>query len=294
MRLLVLGGTKFLGRHAVAHALEQGHEVTTFTRGKTNPELFPEAEHLTGDRDGGLDALRGRVWDGVIDTSGYVPDVVRQSAELLRPAVQRYLFVSTISVYSDAEDEYGGLKLACERVVEDVYGDRSTRVRPGLIVGPYDPTDRFTYWPRRLAAGGDVLAPGDPAQPVQIIDARDLAEWLVEVALHGPGGTFDATGFQTTLGELLEQLRGDASLIWVDGQQVLDAGVRPWMELPLWLTEDGWPLMQRDVSEAVAAGLTFRPLEETARDTHAWDRAEPGERPTLTREKEAEILKLAS
>ena len=292
MRLLVLGGTKFLGRHAVAHALEQGHDVTTFTRGRTNPDLFPQAEHLTGDRDGDLEALRGRTWDGLIDTSGFVPDVVRQSAELLHDAVQRYLFVSTISVYGDPADPYGANKLASEGVVEEVYGDRCTIVRPGLIVGPYDPTDRFTYWPRRLAAGGDVLAPGDPGQPVQVVDARDLAAWLVRLALHGPGGTFDATSPATTLGDVLERLRGDANLVWVDGQQLIDAGVEPWMELPLWLPSDGWPLMERDVSAAVAAGLTFRPLEETARDTHEWDRAQPGDRPTLTREKEAEILRL--
>ena len=292
MRLLVLGGTKFLGRHAVAHALEQGHDVTTFTRGRTNPDLFPEAEHLTGDRDGDLEALRGRTWDGLIDTSGFVPDVVRQSAELLHDAVQRYLFVSTISVYGDPAEPYGANKLASEGVVEEVYGDRCTIVRPGLIVGPYDPTDRFTYWPRRLAAGGDVLAPGDPGQPVQVVDARDLAAWLVRLALHGHGGTFDATSPATTLGDVLERLRGDANLVWVDGQQLIDAGVEPWMELPLWLPQDGWPLMKRDVSAAVAAGLTFRPLEETARDTYEWDRAQPGGRPTLTREKEAEILRL--
>jgi 2'-hydroxyisoflavone reductase len=299
MKLLVLGGTKFLGRHTVAHALEQGHEVTTFTRGQTNPELFPEAEHLRGDRDAGLDALRGREWDGVVDTSGYVPRVARQSAELLRDAVQRYVFVSTISVYAEPEDEpdsedvqqhYGALKRACERVVEGIYGDRSTRVRAGLIVGPHDPTDRFTYWPRRLAAGGDVLAPGDPQQPVQLIDARDLAATLVELALHRPGGTFDATGPQLTFGELLERLRGDANLVWVDGQRVLDAGIEPWMELPLWLPDrDAWFLMQRDVP----AWLATRPLEETARDTLAWDREQPGDRPTLTREKEAAVLSAA-
>ena len=296
MRLLVLGGTKFLGRHAVAHALEQGHEVTTLTRGQTNPELFPEAEHLRGDRDGGLDALRGREWDGVVDTSGYVPRVVRQSAELLRDAVQRYVFVSSISVYAEPEDEpdsedieqhYGALKRACERVLEEVYGDRSARVRAGLIVGPHDPTDRFTYWPRRLAAGGDVLAPGEPEQPVQIVDARDLAAWLVQLALEGPGGTFDATGPQLTLGGLLERLRGDANLIWVDNQTVLDAGVTPWTELPLWLPDpEAWFLMQRDVP----AWATTRPLEDTARDTLEWDRSVPGDRPTLTPEREAEVL----
>jgi 2'-hydroxyisoflavone reductase len=304
MRLLVLGGTKFLGRHAVAHALADGHEVTTFTRGRTNPELFPDAEHLTGDRDGGLDALRGREWDGVIDTSGYVPRVVRQSAELLRDAVRRYVFVSTISVYAEPEEledpatedvqqHYGALKRACEQVVDEVYGERSARVRAGLIIGPYDPTDRFTYWPRRLAAAGEVLAPGDPGQPLQLIDARDLAAWLVRLALDGPGGTFDATGEQTTFGEVLERLRGDARLVWVQEQQVLDAGVQPWMELPLWLPRDAWELMERDISAARTAGLTFRPLEETARDTYEWDRGEPGGRPTLTREKEADVLAAA-
>ena len=302
MRLLVLGGTKFLGRHVVANALEGGHGVTTFTRGQTNPELFPEAEHLTGDRDGGLDALQGREWDGVVDTSGYVPRIVRQSAELLRDAVRRYVFVSTVSVYDEPDEledpdteeiaeHYGALKRSCERVVADVYGDRGTSVRAGLIVGPHDPTDRFTYWVRRLAAGGDVLAPVDPEQPMQLIDARDLSAWLVRLALEGPGGVFDATGPQTTFGELVERMRGDARLVRVDGQRVLDAGVQPWTELPLWLPDrDAWALMRRDNAAAVAAGLTFRPFEETVRDTREWDAAEPGDRPTLAREREAEIL----
>jgi 2'-hydroxyisoflavone reductase len=321
MRLLVLGGTKFLGRHAVAHALAEGHEVTTFTRGETNPDLFPEAEHLRGARDGGLDALRGRSWDGVVDTSGYVPRVVRQSAELLRDAVGRYVFVSSISVYADfsgridesspvAELEdpeteeilpnYGALKAACERVVEAIYGGRSARVRAGLIVGPYDPTDRFTYWPRRIADGGDVLAPGDPDAPTQFVDARDLAAWLVRLALHGPGGIFNATGpaEPLTMRELFERsraaLESDASFIWVGDQPILDAGVQPWSELPLWLPGDDYAGMARaDVSSALAAGLDFRPLEDTVRDTYLWDRSEPGNRPTLAREKEAEILSTA-
>jgi 2'-hydroxyisoflavone reductase len=295
VRLLVLGGTKFLGRHVVAHALDAGHEVTTFTRGRTNPDLFPRAEHLLGDRDGSLDALDGRSWDGVVDTSGYVPRVVRRSAELLRDAVQRYVFVSTISVYAEPEEEpdsedvqqhYGALKRACERVVGEVFGDRATCVRAGLLAGPHDPTDRFTYWPRRLAAGGDVLVTGSPEQPVQLIDARDLAAWLVALACEGPGGTFDATGPRLTLGEVLERLRGDANLVWVDEQRVLDAGVAPWTELPLWLPRDAWFLMEREAPP----GLTVRPLEETARDTLAWDRSEPDGRPTLSREKEAGIL----
>jgi 2'-hydroxyisoflavone reductase len=316
--LLVLGGTKFLGRHAVEHALGEGHEVTIFTRGRTNPELFPEAEHLVGDRDGGLDALRGGSWDGVIDTSGYVPRVVRQSAELLRDAVGRYVFVSSISVYADfrepvnestpvaelddpetenVEESYGALKAACERVVEEIYGGRSARVRAGLIVGPHDPTDRFTYWPRRIAAGGDVLGPGDPDAPVQFVDARDLARWLVQLALEGPGGTFNATGPAEPLSfnELLERARGtigsDANIVWVDEQLVLDAGVQPWMELPLWLPGDDYAGMARtDVSVAQAAGLRFRPVEETVADTLAWDRTVPGDRPTLSREREQELL----
>jgi 2'-hydroxyisoflavone reductase len=321
MKLLVLGGTKFLGRHVVAHALADGHEVTTFTRGQTNPDLWPQVESLRGDRDGDLAALHGRTWDGVVDPSGYVPRIVRQSAELLRDAVQRYVFVSSISVYADfgsalsesspvAElddpdteeilPNYGGLKAACERVVEETFGERSARVRAGLIVGPYDPTDRFTYWPRRIAAGGDVLAPGDPGAPTQFVDARDLAAWLVQLALHGPGGTFNATGpaAPVTMREVFERSRdslgSDANFVWVDDQTVLDAGVAPWSELPLWLPGDDSAGMARaDIARALAAGLTFRPLEETVRDTQVWDAGEPGDRPTLTREKEAEILSAA-
>jgi 2'-hydroxyisoflavone reductase len=321
VKLLVLGGTKFLGRHAVDAALAGGHEVTIFTRGQTNPELFPEAEHLHGDRDGDLGALAGRTWDGVVDTSGYVPRIVRQSAELLRDAVGRYVFVSSISVYADfsgpiteatpvAEledpdteeilESYGALKAACERVVEEAYGDRSARVRAGLIVGPYDPTDRFTYWPRRIAAGGDVLGPGEPGAPVQFVDARDLAAWLVRLALGGPGGVFNASGpaEPLTFAELLDRARvaigSDANVVWTEEQRVLDAGVQPWTELPLWLPGTDYAGMARaDISRAVDAGLRFRPVEETVLDTLAWDRSVPGDRPTLAADKEAEILAAA-
>jgi 2'-hydroxyisoflavone reductase len=321
VRLLLLGGTKFLGRHAVDAALAAGHEVTTFTRGRTNPGLFPEVEHLRGDRDGDLEALRGRAWDGAIDTSGYVPRIVRQSAELLRDAVERYVFVSSISAYGDfsapideatpvaelddpgtedVAEHYGALKAACERVVEEIYGDRSARVRAGLIVGPFDPTDRFTYWPRRIAAGGRVLAPGVPEAPVQFVDARDLAAWLVQLALEGPGGLYNATGPAEPLAfaELLERSRAtlgsNATVVWTDAQRVLDAGVAPWTELPLWLPDPGYAGMSRaDISRAVDAGLRFRPLEQTVADTLAWDRTVPGDRPTLAPEKEREILAAA-
>jgi 2'-hydroxyisoflavone reductase len=318
VKLLVLGGTKFLGRHTVDAALAAGHEVTIFTRGQTNPDLFPEVDRLYGNRDGELDALRGGRWDGIVDTSGYVPRIVRQSAELLRDVAGRYVFVSTISVYADfahpvtedtpvarledphteaVTEHYGALKAACEDVVAEIYGDRGARVRAGLIVGPYDPTDRFTYWPRRIAAGGDVLGPGDPGAPVQFVDARDLGAWLVSLALEGPGGVFNATGpgEPLTLAALLARTRdaigADANIVWLDDDTILSAGVRPWMELPLWLPGEDYAGMARaDIGRALAAGLTFRPLEETVLDTLVWDRGEPGDRPTLTAEKEQEIL----
>ena len=321
MNLLILGGTKFLGRHAVDAALAGGHEVTIFTRGQTNPELFPDVEHLQGDRDGDLGALEGRGWDGVVDTSGYVPRVVRRSAELLRDAVDRYVFVSSISVYDDFSqpidestavaqledpanedvlEHYGALKAACETVIDEVYGDRGANVRAGLIVGPYDPTDRFTYWPRRIAAGRDVLGPGNPAAPVQFVDARDLAAWLVKLALEGPGGVFNATGpaEPLTFADLLERARAaigsDANVVWIDEQTLLDAEVQAWTELPLWLPSDDYAGMARaDTRRALAAGLTFRSLEQTVVDTLAWDSTVDGDRPTLSREKERTVLDAA-
>src|SRR5688572_29497367 len=197
MRLLVLGGTKFLGRAVVEAAVARGHEPTLFHRGLTNPGLFPDLEHLRGDRDGGLAALQGRTWDAVIDPSGYVPRIVRASAELLADAVEHYTFISSISVYpsfptpgmdesspvgtledptvEDVPAHYGPLKALCEQAAEAAMPGRVFHVRAGLIVGPNDPSDRFTYWPVRVAKGGDVLAPGSPERPVQIIDVRDLA-----------------------------------------------------------------------------------------------------------------------
>ena len=213
MRLLVLGGTKFLGRAIVEEALARGHEVTTFTRGVTNPELFPEAERLRGDRDGDLSALEGRAWDAVIDTSGYVPRIVRASAEALRDS-GFYVFVSSISVYAelppgydeaspveeledpeteDVRAHYGALKAACERVVDDVFGERAANLRFGLIVGPHDPTDRFTYWPDRVARGGEMLAPGAPDRAWQFVDVRDGAAFALDVAGRRLPGRFNVT-----------------------------------------------------------------------------------------------------
>jgi 2'-hydroxyisoflavone reductase len=298
LKLLVLGGTKFLGRATAEAALACGHDLTLFNRGETNAELFPGVEKLRGDRDGDLTALEGRHWDAVIDPSGYVPRVVRASAELL--AVDHYVFVSTIAVYADTSrpvteksglkeledpatesvhEHYGELKVACERVVTEVFPDAHTHVRPGLIVGPHDPTERFTYWPRRVARGGEVLVPGRPGRQVQIIDVRDLAGWIVRLAENRTRGTFNATGPvpPMTMGEVVDtcaRVAGtDASFTWVDEEFLLAHEVEPWMELPLWVPEsdpEAAYFLRVDVSRATAAGLTFRPLEETVADTLAW------------------------
>ena len=315
MKLLVLGGTKFLGRGAVDAALASGHEVTLFNRGQTNPDLYPDVEKLHGDLTGDLSAFDGRSWDAAIDLDPtQLPRHTRRRAEALVDSVGHYVFVSTISVYSETAkpidensalleppdpepeafdpEQYGGLKVGSERAVLDVFGDRAAIARAGLIVGPHDPTDRFTYWPRRLAEGGDVLAPGSPSKPVQLIDARDLGAFLVHLAENRTGGIFISTGpaKPLTFGELLERI-GGGNLVWVDDQTVVDAGVQAWMELPLWIPGDEVTgILQADISRARAAGLTFRPLEETARDTLAWSLEAGEQRPTLTREKEAEIL----
>lgn len=322
MRILVLGGTQFLGRHFVEAALGHGHEVTLFNRGRTAPGLFPDAERLRGDRDGGLDALAGRQWDVVFDTSGFVPRVVRQSVQLLRSRVRRYVFVSSISVYADfskpgidedapvarleqeTEDHrsqaYGALKALCEDVVREIYGARATVVRPGLIVGPWDPTGRFTYWPVRVAEGGEVLAPEPRDAPVQVIDGRDLAEWCVELIEGGVGGTFNATGPDEPLsmeGVLTECERAGgrrATFVWAPADWLVEQGVEEWMELPLWIADPDFAgHSQVDVSRARDAGLRFRPLAATIADTLAWvgSGAAPADPPAgLKRERERELL----
>ena len=329
MRLLVLGGTMFLGRAVAEHALAGGHAVTLFHRGHTNAGLFPAAEHRLGDRDGGLAALDGATWDAVVDTSGYVPRLVRDSARRLASRTGTYLFVSSISAYdglpltgADEDhplralddpaveevrgDTYGGLKVACERAARSALGDRAGVIRPGLIVGPHDSTDRFSYWPRRMARGGEVLAPGPPDARVQLIDARDLAQWIVRLAERGVTGTFNAIGPATplTMGGMLEACREaagtPAAITWVDEAFLLEQNVEPWSELPLWTPGDGQGHARVSNARALAAGLTFRPLVQTARDTLAWDLATPAEGrvrrsillgpPPLTAERERELL----
>ena len=294
-------------------ALARGHEVTIFTRGETNPELFPEAEKLRGDRDGNLETLRGREWDAVVDTSGYYPRIVEQSVELLRDAVPHYLFVSSVSAYADLgapprEDSptsqltdemteslefYGPLKAECERAVQRAYGPRATIVRPGLIVGPHDPTGRFTYWPHRIAHGGDVLAPEPRSKLVQLIDVRDLGAWLVTLAEDRTTGAFNAVSPTLTMERLLETVRAtvnpDARLVWVEPSFLLDREVGEWMELPLWIVDPQFGgMLEADVSSAVAAGLELRHLEETARDTLA--QAQMTETAGLSPERERELL----
>jgi 2'-hydroxyisoflavone reductase len=292
VKLLVLGGTKFLGRAVAEAALARGHELSLFNRGRTNAGLFPEAEHLVGDRDGDLSALEGRSWDAVIDPSGYVPRLVGASAGLLAEATGHYVFVSSISVYADdmpegydeswpvielddptveeiRPDTYGGLKVLCERAVEERFPGRATQVRAGLIVGPHDPTGRFTYWAHRLAESDDVLVPGPPGRAVQVVDVRDLGDWMVRVAEERIAGFFNATGPRTTFADLVGAavaVTGSAARpVWVDEELLLAEEVGSWQELPLWIpdTVSFRHTMAADVTRAAAAGLTARPLGDS-------------------------------
>jgi len=315
VRLLLLGGPKFVGRAVIDVALERGHEMTLFNRGTTGAELYPELERIVGDRDGGIEGLRGREWDAVVDTSGYLPRVVGQSARLLADAVGHYVFVSSISVYAsfaavvdegsalaepsapgseDISADYGALKALCEREVDAAFPGRSTAVRAGLIVGPHDPTGRFTYWPHRIARGGDVLVPGPAWRPVQFVDVRDLAAWIVTAGEERLAGPFNATG-PATMGAVLDAARraagSSARAVEVDDAFLTGQGVGEWMELPLWIdpTNDDWRhFMEVDTARATTAGLVFRPLDDTVAATLA--DAELVEGVGLTPEREAELL----
>jgi 2'-hydroxyisoflavone reductase len=320
MKLLVIGGTVFLGRQTVAAALHAGHEVTMFNRGKSNPGLFPGAEEIHGDRDGGLGAVEGRRFDAVLDTCGYIPRHVRDSARTLASSVDHYTFISSISVHADTDERidestpvqtledptveqvtgesYGPLKALCEQAVEEEMPGRVLVIRPGLIVGPYDPSGRFTYWPLRVARGGRVLAP--PANtPVQIIDARDIADWNLRMISERATGVYNATGPASRL-EMKETLeacraaaRSDADFVYATEEFLLENKVGPWMELPLWIPAGQGALMDADCAKAFSAGLNCRPVEDIARDTLAWAADAPNAMPPgagLAPEKEAELL----
>ncbi|MFT5194003.1 MAG: 2'-hydroxyisoflavone reductase [Cellvibrionaceae bacterium] len=333
MKILVIGGTQFVGRAMAQAALERGHDVTLFNRGKTGADLFATgkltAEKIIGDRDGGLDVLEGRSWDAVIDSCGYYPRLVRDSAQKLKDSVGIYAFISTISVYSDnskvgtAENDlmsrdvgdptveemtgetYGPFKALCEDEVLAVFPNRHVVIRPGLVTGPNDHTNRFGYWPARIAKGGDVLIPGSPDRQLQHIDARDLAAFTLHCIEHEIIGDFNATGPDAiqTMGELvsacLDASGSRANPIYVDETFLLENEVQPWSELPFWIpTTD--PQMAGfftfNTQKAIDAGLTFRPLGETVRDALVYEneRAQAADfhnwSANLSPQKESELL----
>jgi 2'-hydroxyisoflavone reductase len=331
LRILILGGTGFTGPYQVRYALSRGHKVTTFNRGKTHPgELPNEVEQLVGDRNGKLDALKGRQWDVVIDNPTTLPAWVRDAAEVLQSNVERYVFISTISVYGEVKtgsDEnaptekyegadpyketleamkaggyktYGPLKALSEKEAEKWFPGKTVIIRPGLIVGPRDETDRFTYWPVRIDRGGEVLAPGSPDDPVQFIDARDLAEWTIRMAENRETGIYNATGpaKPSGIGGMLDGIKGalksNATFTWVAEDFLTQQKVEPWSDMPVW-TGKGSGLALAKIDRALSKGLTFRPLAETARDTLAWFKSLPQDRQAklragLTPEREAEVL----
>jgi 2'-hydroxyisoflavone reductase len=325
MKLLILGGTRFVGRHLAEAALARRHEVTLFNRGRHGGAAPAGVETIRGDRNCDLDKLRGRRWDAVVDSCGYLPRAVRASAEVLSGAVDRYVFVSTLSVYADVSrpgvDEsaavaaltgeqleeasaidssgqpsavtyrelYGGLKALCERAAEEVLPGRTLVIRPGLIVGPGDYTDRFTYWAVRVARGGEVLAPGRPGRHLQFIDARDLAEWAVRMVERGAAGVYNANGpaRDLTMGRVLEECKAasgsDASFTWVDDEFLLREKVAAWGEMPLWMPEEAAPQLKGfmfvNCDKAFGSGLGLRPLSDTVKDTLAWyEASRTGER----------------
>ena len=335
LRILILGGTGFTGPFQVRYALSRGHQVTVFNRGKTHPgELPKEAEQLIGDRNGKLDALKGRKWDVVIDNPTTLPVWVRDAAQILKGNVERYVFISTISVYSDNSkpgmDEtgplakyegtdamketnqtlrdskfalYGPLKVQSEMEAEKWFPGKTLVIRPGLIVGPGDESDRFTYWPVRVERGGEVLAPGNPTDPVQFIDARDLAEWTIRMVEQGNTGVFNATGPKSKLsmGGMLDGIKSvvksDARFTWVDAEFLAAQKVTPWGDMPVWVPPVGESAGFAAVSikRAVDKGLTFRPLPDTVRATLDWFKKQTPERQAKLRaginpQREAEVL----
>jgi 2'-hydroxyisoflavone reductase len=303
VRILVLGGTRFAGRAVVDAALGRGDTVTMFNRGQSNPGLYPGVETVAGDRTADLSPLDGRDFDAVVDVACYQPETARLAAEAFRDRTGHYVFVSTVSVYADQStteaqledatlavlkpeatdfaENYGANKALCERIVREAFGDRALIGRPGLISGPHDPTDRFPYWPRRIARGGRVLAPGDAGDLTQVIDVRDLAAFLLDGIHRGRGGVYNLTGAPRPFGILLDLCRtatySDADLTWIPTSRLVAAGVDPGDGIPLWVGEPGYEAFNNvDSSRAAGAGLVCRAVTETIRDTLAWDLARGG------------------
>src|SRR6267143_1395645 len=334
LRILILGGTGFTGPDQVRYALGRGHKVTVFNRGRTHPgELPKEVEQLIGDRNGKLDALKGRTWDVAIDNPTTLPVWVRDAAQILKGNVDRYVFISTISVYADTSkpvDEnsplaeykgedpmketmknvidskfqlYGPLKALSEKEAEKWFPGKTVIIRPGLIVGPGDETDRFTYWPVRIDRAGEVLAPGERNDPVQFIDARDLAEWTIRMVENGETGVYNATGpaKQLGIGDMLDQIKAalnsNASFTWVSADFLEQQKVSPWSDMPVWIPPRGEEAYTArvNIERALGKGPTFRPLADTARDTLAWFKSQKPEPQAklhagLTPEREKEVL----
>jgi 2'-hydroxyisoflavone reductase len=321
MKLLVIGGTRFLGRHLTEIALAEGHEVTLFHRGKTGADLFPGAEHVLGDRDGGLEKLNGRRWDAAIDTCGYVPRLVRAAAGYLADKVEHYTFVSSISVYrkfthdmdESAEvatlddptteeitgETYGALKALCETAAERAMPGRVLIARSGLIVGPYDPTDRFTYWVRRIATGGRYLAPAPPEAPVQVIHAADQAAWFLRMAEGRRTGVFNVTGPRepVAMGDLFRICRevsgSNAEPEWVPVEFLVERKAELWNEIPLVPPPEEGGILAVNIDRALRDGLTFRSTVQVVRETLAWDMSRPPGttlKSGLTADREAKLL----
>lgn len=322
MRILIIGGTHFLGRAIIGAALEAGHDVTAFSRGRTPLPPFSRAvEHLIGDRDGGLAALAGRTWDVAVDTCGYVPRLVRDSTRALADSVSHYTFISTVSVYADhatrggdesgavgtiadeateavTGETYGPLKALCERAAEESMPGRVLKVRAGLIVGPHDPTDRFTYWIRRAREGRPFLAPEPRRSPLQVIDARDIAAFVIRSAESRRAGVFDTIGPSVAWEDILAHAcrlgASGAEPVWVPAEWLLARGLQPWTDLPLWIPESGDSagLWFRNGLKAFGAGLVCRPIEETIADLVAWDieRGSPALKTGLPCEREEALL----
>lgn len=329
MKILILGGTGFLGPELVRTAQKNKHAITLFNRGKTHKDLFPEVEKLQGDRDkDDYASLEGKTWDVCIDTSANAAGWMRKSTEVLKGKVKHYIFTSSISVYPmdsfqkpgkdetapvepwpDSADEkkmsmqlYGAHKARCEKILLEAFGDKGTVIRPGLIVGAGDYSDRFTYWPVRVDKGGEILAPGSPEGPVQFIDARDLGDWIIKVAEDGHAGIYNATGpgkplpMAGLLYGCKAVVSNDATFTWVPDEFCLKQGVGPWMEMPLWIPiePDSIGFSQVSIAKAVEHGLIFRPLADTAQHTLDWAKTRPANykfRAGLKPEKEAAVLK---
>ncbi|MBL8090958.1 MAG: SDR family oxidoreductase [Anaerolineales bacterium] len=323
MKILIIGGTRFLGRHLVNSARVRGHEVTLFNRGKTNPDLFRKVKTIKGDREKDLNQLEG-TWDAVIDTCGYVPRVVKLSANMLKLKTEKYVFISSISVYANfakiginesdpvakLEDEsieeitgetYGALKALCEKEVQNILGIDSLIIRPGLIVGPHDPTDRFTYWVKRVAQGGEILAPDKPEVLTQLIDVRDLADFILTLIENDVSGVFNATGPDTPLsfGLLLDTCKlvsgSDAKFKWANLEFIKQNNIAPWSDLPAYLPDVGENVgfSKVDISKAINAGLKFSPISNTVKDTLTWINELPNDyemKAGLKPEREKELL----